>query len=58
MLFWFVIIYWIISVAIGLYAAKFVHNSQDFAVAGRLPFAGCASKRRWTPFGVGLWRGK
>ena len=35
MLFWFVIIYWIISVAIGIYAAKFVHNSRDFAVAGR-----------------------
>ena len=35
MLLWFVIIYWIISVAIGLYAAKFVHNSKDFAVAGR-----------------------
>jgi SSS family solute:Na+ symporter len=35
MLFWFVIIYWIISVAIGIYAAKFVHNTRDFAVAGR-----------------------
>jgi SSS family solute:Na+ symporter len=35
MLLWFVIIYWIISVAIGLYAAKFVHNTKDFAVAGR-----------------------
>jgi solute:Na+ symporter, SSS family len=40
MLLWFVIIYWIISVAIGLYAAKFVHNSRDFAVAGRaMPMA-------------------
>src|SRR6478736_7266270 len=35
MLLWFVIIYWIISVAIGIYAAKFVHNTKDFAVAGR-----------------------
>ena len=35
MLFWFVIIYWVISVAIGIYAAKWVHNSRDFAVAGR-----------------------
>jgi len=35
MLLWFVIIYWIISVGIGIYAAKFVHNSNDFAVAGR-----------------------
>jgi SSS family solute:Na+ symporter len=40
MLLWFVIIYWIISVAIGLYAAKFVHNTKDFAVAGRtMPMA-------------------
>lgn len=38
-LFWFVIIYWIISVAIGLYAATRVHNAKDFAIAGRhLPF--------------------
>jgi solute:Na+ symporter, SSS family len=35
MLLWFVIIYWIISVAIGLYAAKWVHNTKDFAIAGR-----------------------
>lgn len=35
MLLWFVIIYWIISVAIGIYASKWVHNSRDFAVAGR-----------------------
>jgi solute:Na+ symporter, SSS family len=35
MLLWFVIIYWIISVAIGIYAAKWVHNTKDFAVAGR-----------------------
>ena len=39
MLLWFVIIYWLISVAIGLYAARRVHNTRDFAVAGRhLPF--------------------
>ncbi len=35
MLLWFVIIYWVISVAIGLYAARWVHNTKDFAVAGR-----------------------
>ncbi|MEK7801087.1 MAG: sodium:solute symporter, partial [Pseudomonadota bacterium] len=39
MLLWFVIGYWIISVAIGLYAGKFVKNTRDFAIAGRhLPF--------------------
>src|SRR5512135_333614 len=39
MLLWFVIIYWVISVGIGLYAATRVHNSKDYAVAGRaLPF--------------------
>ncbi|HSI24527.1 MAG TPA: sodium:solute symporter, partial [Methylotenera sp.] len=39
MLLWFVIIYWIISVAIGLWAARRVHSTKDFAVAGRhLPF--------------------
>src|SRR6185503_3883401 len=35
MLLWFVIIYWIISVAIGLVAARCVPNTKDFAVAGR-----------------------
>lgn len=40
MLFWFVIAYWLISVAIGLVAATRVHNTRDFAVAGRhLPFS-------------------
>ncbi len=34
-LFWFVIAYWIISVAIGLYAGKLVHSSSDYANAGR-----------------------
>jgi len=39
MLLWFVIIYWVISVGIGLYAARHVHNTKDFAIAGRhLPF--------------------
>jgi SSS family transporter len=39
MLFWFVIIYWVVSVGIGLWAAKRVHTTKDFAVAGRhLPF--------------------
>ena len=35
MLLWFVIIYWVISVGIGIYAAKFVHNTKDYAIAGR-----------------------
>ena len=35
MLLWFVITYWVISVGIGIYAAKWVHNTKDFAVAGR-----------------------
>lgn len=40
MLFWFVIVYWLISVAIGLAAATRVRNTRDFAVAGRhLPFS-------------------
>ncbi len=39
MLLWFVITYWIISVGIGLWAATRVHNTKDFAIAGRhLPF--------------------
>jgi Na+/proline symporter len=35
MLLWFVIIYWVVSVAIGLAAATRVHNSKDYTVAGR-----------------------
>ena len=35
MLLWFVIIYWIVSVGIGLWAALRVKNTGDFAVAGR-----------------------
>ncbi len=35
MLIWFVVIYLLISLAIGLIAATRVHNSKDFAVAGR-----------------------
>ncbi|MDB5799522.1 MAG: hypothetical protein JWL63_461 [Rhodocyclales bacterium] len=39
MLLSFVIIYWLISIGIGLYAAMRVHNTSDYAVAGRaLPF--------------------
>lgn len=34
-LFWFVILYWVLSVAVGVYTTKFVKNSKDFAVAGR-----------------------
>ena len=35
MLIWFVILYLLFSVGVGLYASKRVHNSRDFAVAGR-----------------------
>ncbi|WP_018610712.1 sodium:solute symporter family protein [Uliginosibacterium gangwonense] len=39
MLLTFVILYWLISIAIGLYAALRVHNTKDYAVASRaLPF--------------------
>lgn len=34
-LLWFVILYWVISVGIGLYAARYVNNSKDYAIAGR-----------------------
>src|SRR5487761_2492182 len=34
MLLWFVITYWIISVAIGLWVALRVHNTSDYAAAG------------------------
>ena len=34
-LIWFVILYWIVSIAIGLYAARFVKSSKDYALAGR-----------------------
>ncbi|MGE5387175.1 MAG: sodium:solute symporter family protein [Betaproteobacteria bacterium] len=35
MLIWFVVLYLVISVGIGLFAATRVHNIKDFAVAGR-----------------------
>ncbi len=35
MLLWFVILYLMISVGIGLFAATRVHNARDFAIAGR-----------------------
>jgi Na+/proline symporter len=39
MLLWFVIGYWVISVAIGLWASLRVRTTSDFAIAGRhLPF--------------------
>ena len=34
-LIWFVILYLVISVGIGIYAARYVNNSKDFAIAGR-----------------------
>ncbi len=35
MLIWFVVLYLIVSIGIGLYAATRVHSAKDFAVAGR-----------------------
>jgi SSS family transporter len=35
MLLWFVVLYLIVSIGIGLWAAMRVHNTRDFAVAGR-----------------------
>jgi len=34
MLLWFVLLYWVISVAIGLLASLKVKNATDFAAAG------------------------
>lgn len=35
MLLWFIVLYLMVSVGIGLWASKNVHNAKDFAVAGR-----------------------
>jgi len=35
MLIWFVILYLLVSIGIGLYAATRVHNARDYVVAGR-----------------------
>jgi SSS family transporter len=35
MLIWFVVLYLLVSIGIGLYAATRVHNARDFAIAGR-----------------------
>ena len=35
MLVWFVVLYLLLSVGIGIYASTHVHNSKDFVVAGR-----------------------
>lgn len=35
MLIWFVVLYLVVSIGIGLYAATRVHSAKDFAVAGR-----------------------
>ena len=40
MLIWFVVLYLMVSIGIGLYAATRVHNTHDYVVAGRrLPLA-------------------
>ncbi|MFZ2268192.1 MAG: sodium:solute symporter, partial [Azonexus sp.] len=35
MLIWFVVLYLMVSIGIGLFAATRVHSAKDFAVAGR-----------------------
>ena len=35
MLIWFVVLYLLVSIGIGLFAATRVHSAKDFAVAGR-----------------------
>ena len=35
MLIWFVVLYLLVSIGIGLFAARRVHSAKDFAVAGR-----------------------
>ncbi|PIY06114.1 MAG: sodium:solute symporter, partial [Gallionellaceae bacterium CG_4_10_14_3_um_filter_60_1069] len=35
MLIWFVVLYLLFSVGVGVYAARRVHTSRDFVVAGR-----------------------
>jgi len=35
MLIWFVVLYLLVSIGIGLYAATRVHSARDFAIAGR-----------------------
>lgn len=35
MLLWFVMLYWVLSIGIGLYASTKVHTAKDFAIAGR-----------------------
>ena len=59
MILWFVVLYLLISVAIGLYAATRVHNTKDFAVAGRslpLPIVTATVFATWfgaeTVFGI------
>lgn len=53
MVFWFVILYLLLSVGIGLFAATRVQNSKDFAVAGRsLPLAVVAATVFATWFGA------
>ncbi|MDO8412839.1 MAG: sodium:solute symporter family protein, partial [Gallionellaceae bacterium] len=40
MLIWFIVLYLMVSIGIGLYAATRVHNARDYVVAGRhLPLA-------------------
>ncbi|HOL65219.1 MAG TPA: sodium:solute symporter family protein [Accumulibacter sp.] len=53
MLIWFVVIYLFVSIAIGLFVATRVHNSKDFAVAGRsLPLPVVAATVFATWFGA------
>lgn len=52
MLIWFVVLYLLLSIGIGVYASSKVHNAKDFAVAGRhLPLhivrSGERRRRQW-----------
>ena len=51
MLIWFVVLYLLVSIGIGLFAATRVHSAKDFAVAGRhlpLPVVTATPAPRWT----------
>src|SRR2546430_13615809 len=57
MLIAFVVLYLVVTIAIGLWAAKRVHDSKDYVVAGRsLPLrseerrVGKECRSRWSPY--------
>ena len=62
MLIWFVVLYLLVSIGIGLYAATRVHNTRDYAVAGRsLPLyvvTAAGARRRKCAHLTGVWNPK